>query len=206
MPHAAIRIALIALACLACAAPAAAFRLQGKVAPVRGNPANALSPTPIDPEVYDPATHCSAKPRPGMTRLVRWMQAHAEGVSWGTYRCERWGKRQASLHAEGRALDWHLDVGDPAGRREARRIIELLLAPDLEGNEHALARRMGVEELIWDCAYWGAGMQEFIAYRPCVNKHGDVREHVDPTVAHRNHLHIGLSRRGAAAKTSFWNR
>jgi hypothetical protein len=206
MSHAAARLTLTILACLACAAPAAAFRLQGHVAPVKGNPVNALSLLPIDPEVYDPATHCSAKPRPGMTKLVRWMQAHAKGVSWGTYRCEKWGKREASLHAEGRALDWHLDVGNPEDRREARRIIELLLAPDLQGNEHALARRMGVEELIWDCGYWGAGMDEFSTYRPCANKHGKLRKRVNPTVAHRDHLHIGLSRRGAAAKTSFWTK
>jgi hypothetical protein len=203
MSDAATRLALTILACLICAAPAAAFRLHGRIAPVKGNPANALT-SPIDPEVYDPATHCSSEPKPGMTRLVRWMQAHAKGVSWGTFRCEKWGKHEASLHAEGRALDWHLDVTDPADRREARRIIELLLAPDLQGNDHALARRMGVEELIWDCGYWGAGMEDFNSYQPCFNKHGDLRKHVDTTVAHRNHLHIGLSRRGAAAKTSFW--
>ena len=39
----------------------------------------------------------------------------------------------------------------------AAKLIELLLAPDKAGNQHALARRMGVEELIWDCSYWGAG-------------------------------------------------
>jgi hypothetical protein len=31
-----------------------------------------------------------------------------------------------------------------------------------------------------------------------------VRKNVDPTTAHRNHLHIGLSLAGAARKTSFW--
>jgi hypothetical protein len=36
-------------------------------------------------------------------------------------RCERWGKNSASLHAEGRAIDWHLDSRVPADRREARR-------------------------------------------------------------------------------------
>ena len=32
---------------------------------------------------------------------------------WGSYRCEKWGKGQASLHAENRAIDWHLDVAYP---------------------------------------------------------------------------------------------
>jgi hypothetical protein len=58
-------------------------------------------------------------------------------------RCERWGKNSVSLHAEGRAVDWHLDAARTADRREARRLIDLWLAPDSEGNEHVLARRMG---------------------------------------------------------------
>ena len=114
---------------------------------------------------------------------------------WGSYRCEKWGKHQASLHAENRAIDWHLDVRAPADRRAAERLIRLLLAPDAAGNPQALARRMGVEELIWDCGYWGAGMTEFSQYSPCF-KRGRLRKHVNPTVAHRDHVHIGMTRRG----------
>jgi hypothetical protein len=188
---------------LVSAAPAGAFRLGRELTPLSQNPADALS-SPIDPEAYDPATHCDRRPKAGVARFTAWVALHSRGVSWGTYRCERWGKHEASLHAEGRALDWHLDVDDPAGRRDARKLIELLLAPDRDGNQHALARRMGVEELIWDCSYWGAGSDEFRPYEPCYGKDGDLRKHVDPTIAHRNHVHIGFSRAGAAAKTSFW--
>jgi hypothetical protein len=138
-----------------------------------------------------------------MTRFVGWMQRHARGISWGTYRCEKWGKDSASLHAEGRALDWHLDVTNPADRAEARRLILLFLAPDAHGNPQALARRMGIEELIWDCGYWSTGMTQFSPYRVCFDKRGR-RVKVDPTTAHRNHVHIGLSRAGAAGRTSFW--
>jgi hypothetical protein len=125
-------------------------------------------------------------------------------VFWGTYRCERWGPHEASLHAEGRAVDWHLDVAKAADRHAARRLIELFLAPDSVGTPRALARRMGVEEIIWDCSYWAAGMQDFVAYRPCFNKHGEPRRHVDPTTAHRNHIHFGLSKAGAMRRTSYW--
>jgi hypothetical protein len=111
-----------------------------------------------------------------MTALQRWLEANVRGVSWGTYRCEKWGKKQASLHSEGRAIDWHLD-----------------------------ARRMGVEEMIWDCGYWGAGMTQFEPYPVCFNKHGTRRKHVDPSVAHRNHIHFGLTKAGAARRTSFWS-
>jgi hypothetical protein len=202
------RLVLLALACaatvLAIAAPAGAFRLGPVVSPVAGNPADRLASLPADPEAYDPATHCAPKPHPGMVALVAWLGRNARGTSWGTYRCEKWGPHEASLHAENRAVDWHLDVSVPADRAAARKLIDLLLAPDPTGLPHALARRMGVEEIIWDCSYWGARMQEFKPYSPCYGKDGARKKHVDPTIGHRNHLHIGMSKAGAAKRTSFW--
>jgi hypothetical protein len=94
-------------------------------------------------------------------------------------------------------------VNAPADRAAGRQLIELLLAPDRTGLPHALARRMGVEEIIWDCSYWGAGMEDFKPYSPCFNKHGERRRHVNPTVGHLDHLHIGMSKAGAAKRTSF---
>jgi hypothetical protein len=172
----------------------------------RENPADDLVHIPIEASVYDPATHCSSKARPGMVKLQRWLEENARGVFWGSYRCEKWGRHEASLHAENRAIDWHLDASVPADRRAADRLIELLLATDSAGNTQALARRMGVEELIWDCAYWAAGMLEFQPYRPCYGKRGKPRKRVDVTVAHRDHVHLGMTRAGAAGKTSFWRR
>ena len=194
------------LALLVVAAPAGAFRLGRAPVPVAHNPADHLVGLAPDPEVYDPATHCTTKPKPGMTAFVSWLQRHADGVFWGTYRCEMWGPHEASLHAEGRAVDWHLDVSDPSDRRAARRLIERFLAPDKVGTPHALARRMGVEEIIWDCGYWGAGMGQYRPYSPCLSKRGKLKRKVDKTIAHRNHLHIGMTKRGAAARTSFWSR
>jgi hypothetical protein len=101
-------------------------------------------------------------------------------------------------------VDWHLDVDVPADRREASRLIALFLAPDRLGNPQALARRMGVEEIIWDCGYWGAGMEQFRPYSVCLSKRGKLKKRVDKTLAHRDHLHIGLTKAGAAKKTSFW--
>src|SRR3954447_20659156 len=199
----------LVLACLAAtvlpAAPAAAFRLGRELHPLAHNPADAFAAATIDPEVYDEATHCAPTPRPGVVRFTRWIARHSRGASWGTYRCEKWGPHSASLHAENRALDWHLDVRDPTDRRAARQLIELLLAPDKAGNEHALARRMGVEEIIWDCSYWGAGAEDFSKYPDCYSKHGELKKHVDPTIGHRDHVHFGFSKRGAAALTSFWS-
>lgn len=190
---------------LVLAATASAFRVGGPLSDEPSNPADAHVSKPIENELYDVATHCSRAPKPGMDRFVAWMSTHARrGLSWGTYRCERWGEHSVSLHAENRALDWHLDVADAVDRAEARRLIELLLAPDAAGNEHALARRMGIEEIIWDCAYWGAGSMAFGRYSPCFDKKGKPVKHMDPTVGHRNHIHFGMTRDGAMARTSFW--
>ena len=43
-------------------------------------------------------------------------------------------------------------------------------------------------------------MSQLDKYHPCSNEHGTRRKRVDPSVAHRNHIHIGLTRR-----TSFWS-
>ena len=172
----------------------------------RANPADELVDIPIEASVYDPATHCSSKPRPGVVALQGWLEDNVRGVFWGSYRCEKWGKHEASLHAENRAIDWHLDAAVPVDRKAAEGLIDLLLAADSAGNEQALARRMGVEELIWDCEYWAAGMLEFQPYRPCYGKRGKPRKHVDTTVAHRDHVHIGMTKAGAKGQTSFWRR
>lgn len=172
----------------------------------RDSPADELAHLPIEASVYDKATHCSPKPRPGVVTLQAWLEENVRGVFWGSYRCEKWGKHEASLHAENRAIDWRLDASLSADRKEAARLTELLLAIDTAGNEQALARRMGVEELIWDCEYWAAGMPEFQPYGPCYGKRGRLRKHVNTTVAHRDHIHIGMTGAGARAKTSFWRR
>jgi hypothetical protein len=200
----ALALAAAVAACAWAATASHAFRLPAELLPLAGNPAQRLAHLPADEETYDPARRCDPAAKPGVVRFTRWLQRNAKGAFWGSYRCERWGKGSASLHAENRAVDWHLRASDPRDRREARALIRLLLAPDRAGTPRALARRMGVEEIIWDCSYWGAGMDQFKAYAPCVNKHGDLRRRVNVTVAHRDHIHFGLSKDGARARTTFW--
>jgi len=199
-------LALIVVVGLAAPAAAHADAWPNAYTSVAHNPADALAELPIEPSVYDPATRCSSRPKPGTTALVGWLGRNAKGAFWGSYRCEKWGPKSASLHAESRAVDWALDVDVPAQRREAERLIALFLAPDRVGEPQALARRMGVEEIIWDCGYWGAGMDAPRPYQPCFSKRGKLLRGVNKTVAHRDHLHIGLTKAGAAKKTSFWTR
>jgi hypothetical protein len=169
-------------------------------------PTSALADLPIDDYAYDRARDCRKKPTPGALALVDWLEKNAEGTSWGIMRCERWGKNSASVHAEGRAVDWHLDASRPADRREARRLIDLWLATDSAGNEHALARRMGIQEIIWNCHSWWSGSDGFGKYSRCYNDRGKRLKHVNFTEAHKDHIHFGLSWRGAKKRTTFWSR
>jgi hypothetical protein len=176
------------------------------LAPVAGNPADRMLSRPIDDERYDRSRRCSKGPRAGTLALQAWLERNARGASWGIMRCERLSGDSFSLHADGRALDWHLDASNPADRREAKRLIALMLAPDRLGNAHALARRMGLQEIIWDCRSWWAGSAGMDSYSVCLNGAGELRRRIDVTTAHRDHVHFGLSFAGAARRTSFWAR
>jgi hypothetical protein len=188
-------LSLVALSSLALARP------YGRVS---GNPADRLAELPIEDYRYDHAKRCRKRPSRGARLLVSWLERNARGQFWGIMRCEKLSQRNYSLHAEGRAVDWHLDARKRADRRAARRLILTLLATDKVGNPHALARRMGVQEIIWDCRSWWSGSERMGRYSPCYTRRGRRRKRVNPTLAHRDHVHIGLNLPGARARTSFW--
>jgi hypothetical protein len=194
---------VVLVACVA-ALLASGIALASPYGPVRHNPADRLASQPIEDYHYDYAKRCRKRAMPGTLALQRWLEKNWRGVSWGIMRCEKLGRRNYSLHSEGRALDWHLDVHDRGDRRAARKLILTLLATDKAGNAHALARRMGVQEIIWDCRSWWAGSERMDRYSYCYNRRGKRRKHLDETQAHRNHVHIGLNRAGARKRTSFW--
>ena len=151
--------------CLLATTAQAAFKV------VAGNPADKLAALPIDAPEYDYAKKCLKKPQPGMLALQTWLQQHWQGVSWGIMRCEKLS-RGKSLHSEGRAIDWHLDVHNAGDRAEATRLINLFLATDKAGNVHALARRMGIQELIWNCKGWFSGDGGMRPYSVCFDSKG----------------------------------
>lgn len=193
-----VRLLAIAVSLIAIAGASLAEALPS------GNPANRLVALPIDDYRYDQAKGCRKDPMPGTVALERWLDANAAGVSWGIMRCAKLGASNYSLHAEGRALDWHLDARSASDRRAANRLIELLLAPDRAGNRHALARRMGIQEIIWNCRSWWAGSDRMGPYSQCYGENGKKRKNVNYTLAHKDHIHFGLSWRGARKRTTFW--
>lgn len=199
------RLPLVALLTVLLAAATATVAVAAGFRAVPGNPADRLVAKPIDDYRYDHAKDCRKRPPSGTQAFATWLDANAGGAFWGIMRCERWGKGRASLHAEGRAVDWHLNVHNRRDRREAKRIINLLLAPDRTGNSHALARRMGIQEIIWDCRSWYSGADGLRPYSPCFDKKGR-RKKIDDTTAHRDHIHFGLNWAGAKKRTTFWAR
>ena len=91
---------------------------------------------------------------------------------------------------------------DPADRRDAERLIRELLAPDSAGQPFALARRLGVQGIIWDCRAWWGG-EALQRYSACMKK-GRWNPKVDDTTAHRDHVHLELNKRGAKLATTWW--
>lgn len=170
------------------------------------NPANShkLINEPLEGYSYDYAKHCRDHVPKGMRLLNRWLDHHVRGESWSIYRCEKLSPHNYSLHSEGRAIDWHLDRSVPKDRRAANRLIRTLLAKDRHGNQAALARRMGIQGIIFDCRAWWSNPGGMGKYSYCYKANGHIRHNLDPTAAHRNHVHLELTKKSARAKTSFW--
>jgi hypothetical protein len=191
------------IVCLAVAAALAVPAVASALPALKANPANKLLSRGIDPIQYDRATRCNGGKVPAGTKaMVAWLQRNAAGVNWGEYRCEMWGKKEASIHSAGRAIDWH-----PATMRDGQALVDLLLATDKDGNVAALARRMGVQGIIFDCQSWfGSGDGQLGDYSYCYTKRGKRKKNLDQTQAHIDHVHIELNLRGAAKKTTFWNK
>ena len=164
-------------------------------------PSTAASVGLIDPYRYDfTGSACSLGPRPGASALLQWLTEHdAVGASGGIYACRPiLGSGELSLHAEGRAVDWELDNREPRQRRIADGLIDAWLKRR-HGHDHALARRMGIQEIIWNCRIWTSGRPDdgLVAYAPCSAS-------TDRTARHENHVHVGLNHDGAGRRSSFW--
>lgn len=195
-----LRIALLAalLASVVCASA---------LAGIGPNPADhrRLIDKPLEGYDYDPGQRCRQQTPPGVKAMVNWLERHTDGQLWGIYRCEKWSKGSYSVHAESRAIDWAMDARQGKMKKQAIKLIrERLLARDRRGNRNALARRMGIQGLIYDCRAWFSNDGGLGPYSYCFKKNGKRKKHLDPTQAHIDHIHIELNKRGARRKTSFW--
>lgn len=155
----------------------------------------------LDPARYDWARGCAHGAQRGTIALQRFVKRYApRGESMGTFNCRLTrGGTNYSLHAEGRALDWHLNIHNRADREQAQRLITMLLDTDSKGGKAALARRIGVQEIIWDCRIFSVRSMYWKRSGLCPRG-----RRVSDTIAHRDHVHIGVNWLGARKRTSFW--
>ncbi|MGD9957587.1 MAG: hypothetical protein AB7V23_16115, partial [Candidatus Nanopelagicales bacterium] len=102
-------------------------------------------------------------------------------------------------------LDWMVSVRDPAQKATAQAFLTWLLAPDANGVEAAMARRIGVMYIGWDNRIWrGYGTTGWSELFDCQSNPARATTTYD-NYCHRNHIHISLTWDGARAWTSFYD-
>lgn len=155
---------------------------------------------PVEPYAgYQPQTTCLRTPKTGVLMLADWLVARGGGYGTISRSCEG---SSTSEHKESRAFDWILDARVEADQALAAALLDEILAPDDTGEPHALARRMGIMYVIWDdhmyAAYDGFEPKRYLS-SGC-----RTRRTCSPTLRHRDHMHISLTRKGARGKTSWY--
>jgi hypothetical protein len=132
---------------------------------------------------YAPAdfqTTCDPTPKQHAKAFKDWVLANYGGRSGGIARaCNIGGK---SEHKEGRAWDWF-----PPNKEAGDRLVADLLAADKWGRPDALARKWGLQYLIWYRRMWRA-------YSKLPDKWHPYRG----ASPHTDHIHVTLSREAAS--------
>lgn len=168
-----------------------------------GQPADGLGYSPVvdEPAPYDGQTTCTTGPRPGTRELANWLlYTYPVTRSMGMMRSCSSGSH--SEHKDGRAFDWGADVARASTRQAAYAFIKRALATDSAGNEHAMARRMGIMYMIYDDTIWSS-YRDF-APRPYLHSSCRSKATCSRTLRHLDHVHISLGLAGAAAQTSWY--
>ena len=80
--------------------------------------------------------------------------------------------------------------------------MDRIFATDARGNTDAWARRMGVMYVIWNDRMYAA--YDGFAARPYLSSGCRTRRTCSPTLRHRDHMHISLTRQGAKGATSWY--
>ncbi|MGN6609354.1 MAG: peptidoglycan-binding domain-containing protein [Jatrophihabitans sp.] len=159
-------------------------------------------PTAIEPLAsYAEQTACNPVPRPGTLKLANLLKATYPDTSYATvYACGTDGTR--SEHYDGRAIDWMVSALNAHSKAEAQAVLTWLLATDAQGNRFAMARRLGVQYLIFDNRMWGSWSGTWEQYNGCYSLKGAAYDNS----CHRTHMHISLGWNGANGLTTFWTK
>ncbi|GMA38962.1 peptidoglycan-binding domain-containing protein [Mobilicoccus caccae] len=133
---------------------------------------------------YQAGVSCDPVDRPGSTRLGRLL---VDTYGTGYFGVSRYCNGSTSEHHEGRAVDWMLDAANPAHAAVADAFLTQLVAAD-----GAMARRLGIQYVIWNRKTWRAYAPER-GWTPYTG-----------ASPHTDHIHISLTWDGAMARTSWW--
>ncbi len=188
---------VLALACTVATGAASGASAESSLATVTSSAPYVMQLEPY--AGYQPQTTCRQTPKPGVLMLADWLVARGGGYGPITRACS---PSSTSEHQESRAFDWILDARDDADTALAAAMLEEIFAPDDTGQPHALARRMGIMYVIWNdtmyAAYNGFEPEPYLS-SSCRRKRA-----CSPTLRHRDHVHISLTRKGARGATSWY--
>ncbi|MBE7325374.1 hypothetical protein IEQ44_11985 [Nocardioides sp. Y6] len=148
---------------------------------------------------YQPQTKCLRKARPGILLLADHLVQRGGGRGGIFRRCTSGGQ---SEHKESRAFDWMLDATKKRERKLARAWLDDLFATDADGNEHALARRMGIMYVIWNDRMWSS--YNGFRPRPYLSSSCTRVKKCSKTLRHRDHVHVSITRKAAKGKLSWY--
>lgn len=135
---------------------------------------------------YQAGYRCLSGDLPGPTAFGQLLNSHYGKHVYGINRtC-------AAEHGEGRALDWMVNAYSADGLALGNAITRWLSAPDSQGRPGAMARRFGINYIIWNRQMWRAydparGWAAYTGSSP-----------------HTDHIHISFTWDGAYKQTSWW--
>lgn len=182
--------------------PTGAWRtIKPALAPAQLNPMRAIPAGSSAPDAaqFALAKGCTDGPQAGTKKLRDYVQKWwPTGTSMGIYNCRKTASGNPSEHGEGRAYDHGLDASSAADRATAHSLVTAFTKKDAAGNTAALARRFGVEQIIWDCKIWTSTRPTWRSY----DRTGGNCAGWDKTNAHRDHVHIGQNWKGARSQTT----
>jgi hypothetical protein len=152
---------------------------------------------------YEGQSTCSPEAKPGVLAFERMLLGAYPGTSsLGIARdC---GIGGTSEHKEGRSLDWGVDATDADQKALADDAIHWLLRTDRYGNEHAMARRLGIMYIIWNRRIW----MPYSGWRTyCVQKGSScfAPGTQDARSPHTDHVHFSFTWAGAMKTRTFWH-
>jgi peptidoglycan hydrolase-like protein with peptidoglycan-binding domain len=135
---------------------------------------------------YQQGRLCLPDAKPGPIAFAKLLNDHYGARTYGIVRpC-------AAEHGEGRALDWMINAGNPDQLALGNAITRWLSATDSQGRQGAMARRFGINYIIWNRQIWRA-------YRPAAGW-----SPYTGSSPHTDHIHITFTWDGAYQRTSWW--